>query len=326
MRVPAVAALLVAAGFVLVESPLPAFAKVPPIQFAGSRPARPSDELPIPVFPDAGPVEQAKVDSMLTVSNNPGEYPTSRYTVFEVDLDADGANEQIVQLARITERRNYSRAWWGIYQGGHLEQLLFWNSGEERTRIGEIRPPESFRDAADSLTFVSSIPEFFPAVDVVTFGDLTGDGQAEIVVWMAGRAFAPSKVQGVLVPLILSPSPEGLREVFRVNLVHTLVLGEKPVAMGLPRCVATSFRLRTRYRSTTRASDLLLEPWTLVPADSLCNAVLYDERLIPHDPDVWMPIQPLQPEESVPDEWVVSRWDGTMFGGLWFAGAAKTSR
>lgn len=326
MRVPALAVLLIAAGICIADFPLPALAKIPPIQFAGSRSARPSDELPIPVFPDEGPLEQARVDSMLTQQNNPGEYPVTRYGVFSVDLDQDGVQEQIVQLARITERRNYSRAWWGIYQGGHLDQLLFWSSGEERARIGEIRPPESFRDAADSLTFVSSIPEFFPAVDVVTYGDLTGDGKVEIVVWMAGRAFAPGKVQGVLVPLILSPGPEGLREVFRVNLLHTLVLGEKLVAHGLPKCTAVSYRLRTRFRSTTNASDLLLEPWTLMPADSICTAVLYDERLIPHDPDAWMPIQPLRAEERIPNEWMVSRWDGAKFSGLWFAGAAKASR
>jgi hypothetical protein len=326
MRATAVVALLILVAGACIVVPSLAGAEVPAIEFAGSRPARPSDDLPISVFPDEGPLERAKVDSMLTVANDPGEYPTTRYAVFPVDLDADGESEEIVQLARISERRNYSRAWWGIYQGRRLARLLFWSAGEERARIAQIRRPESIRDAADSLAFVSSIPEFFPAVDVVTYGDLTGDGHAEIVVWMAGRAFAPGKVQGVLVPLILSPGPEGLREVFRVNLLHARVLGEKTVARGLPECTVSSYRLRTRYRSTTRSSDLLLEPWSPVPADSVCRAVLYDERMIPHDPDAWMPIRPLEPEEAVPDGWMVSRWEETGFGGLWFAGAARAPR
>lgn len=301
----------------------PAFAGVPPIEFAGSRAARPSDELPLPVLPDSGPLPQAKVDSMLAVSNNPGEYPTTRYTVFDVDLDGDRSNEQIVQIARISERRNYSRAWWGIYQDGKLARVLFWSSGEERQRISQIQPPASFRDEADSLTFYSAVPEFFPAVDIVTYGDLTGDGREEIVVWMAGRGFAVGVVRGGLVPVILSPTEEGLREVFRVNLAYIHVVGKEAVAKGVPECTVRSFRLRTRYRSTTSVSDLLLEPWSPLPADSICTATLYDERLIPHDPDAWMPIAPLQPEEAIPDEWMVSRWDGTRYGGLWFAGSAK---
>ncbi len=296
---------------------------LPPVEFAGSRPARPSEPPAIPL-PDRAPLPGGKADSLILALSGGKHYPETRYDLFEVDLDGDERPETIAQISRITNLGFYSRCWWGIYSKGRLDQVLYWNRPDERTRISRIRPPESLRDQADSLSFLHSIPEFFPAVDVTRYADLTGDGRSEIAVWMAGRALNVGIVQGALTCLILSPGPDGIHEVFRAPLLMIRNTKAPPGAATKTICVTSAFRLRARDRRAGGAKDLVLEPWRPdMPPDTLCRTLGFDERDLPHDPDLWFPLKPLAGGASVSPDWLVSQWDGTRFGGYRFVRDAK---
>lgn len=293
---------------------------LPEISFAGSqapRWANPDDDCPLPFPPDA-PIAGTKADSLIVLLSGGKQYPETRYDLFQVDLDNDDRPEEIAQVSRITAAGFHSRCWWGVYSRGQRDQVLFWSRATERTSIGRMRRPGSLRDKADTLSFMHSIPEFFPAVDVVKFADLTGDGKPEIVVWMAGRALSVGNIQGMITPLILSATSDSIREVFRGTLLFVRHSKAPPDYPKDTYCGVTSFRLHSRLRHAAGPLDLLIEPWLpTADKDSLC-LLLGDERNLPHDPDVWFPLRPLPPDAPIPQDWMVSRWDGRRYGGYWF--------
>jgi hypothetical protein len=311
-------------SILLVLGVLPARAdsEIQPIQFCGSRPARPTEPPWIPL-PEKAPLTLAQADSVIRAKAGGAIWPQNRYDIFEVDLDGDGTNEQIAQVARITPLGYYSETWWGVYAGGKLNQVLYWFYAEERSRIARIPRPTSLRDKADSLGFQSSVPEFYPAVDVTSCGDITGDGKPEIVVWMIGRIAQNPTVRAFMSPAILSPGASGLDQIFRGNLILAQRKGVVRGKEGVPECRAVSFRLRTRIRKAGGARDLLLEPWMPISPDSLCMSGWVDERGLPHDPDQWMPVAPLGPRDPVPPNWVISRWEDGKYGGYWFVKDVK---
>ena len=295
---------------------------VPPIQFCGSRVARPTEPPWIPL-PEKAPLTLAQADSVIREKAGGAIWPSNRYDLFSVDLDGDGTMEQIAQVARITSMGYYSECWWGVYAGGGLRQILYWFYAEERTRLAKYPRPVSLRDRADSLGFQSAVPEFYPAVDVTSIGDITGDGKPEIVVWMIGRVAQAPTVKTFMSPVILSPGPDGLRDVFRGNVILAQRKGVYKGQGGTPECKAFAVRLHTRVRRAGGPRDILMEPWMPIPADSLCMAGWVDERDLPHDPDQWMPATAIGPSDPVPGNWIVSRWEDGKYGGFWFVKDVK---
>ena len=295
---------------------------LPPLEFMGSR-APSASEPPVVPLPEGGPLPAAAVDSIIVdVDHQPGG-ATTRYDIFVVDLDGDGNPEKIVQIVRVTSAGIYSRCWWGIYAGGRLDQVLYWSYPEQRTRLSRLASPGLRRDAADSLGFIGSVPEFLPAQDILSYADLTGDGRPEIVVWMMQGARTFVDAQAVLAPAILSPMPDGFKTIFRTYLLRTRTPRSPSPASGRRPCSALSFRLHTRARRAGGPLDLLLEPWGPLPPDSLCVLSLLDERDVPHDPDEWMPLKPMLADAAVPEDWLISRWEGDHFGGLWLVRDVK---
>ncbi len=295
---------------------------IPTIQFCGSRPARPAEPPWIPL-PEDKPLTILQADSLIQAKAGTAMWPQNRYDLFDVDLDGDGTSERIAQVARITSMGYYSECWWGVYGGGKLSQVLYWFYAEERSRLAKYPRPENLRDKADSLGFQSGVPEFYPAVEIVSCGDITGDGASEIVVWMIGRMAQSPTVRTFMSPVILSPGPDGLVPVFRGNSLLTSRRGVLRGKEGTPECRALAFRLHTRVRKAGGPRDILLEPWMPVPPDSLCMAGWVDERDIPHDPDQWMPVAAIGPDEKVPPDWVISRWETGKYGGFWFVKDVK---
>ncbi|MBM3286150.1 MAG: hypothetical protein FJY88_02205 [Candidatus Eisenbacteria bacterium] len=292
-----------------------------PFSFANARPARLDEVPPIPI-PEEGPLSYQEADSLIQAISGGEKYPETRYQIFDVDLDADGDQEQVVQLARVAQPGIFSRAWWGVYEGGRLDQMLFWNRGIERAAVEKLRVPMSFPNAADSLTFVTSVPEWFPATDVVEYGDLTGDGKSEIVIWMLGATRQMRMGTGVFAPLILSPTPEGLREVFRTYALYVRCTALDP--NGTREYVRKALRLHVRQRKSSPACDIVMEPFVpSVSPDTLCKRLGLDERDLPRDPDEYMPLKRIAPDAKIPGDWFISRWDGSKFGPFKFARDVK---
>jgi hypothetical protein len=297
----------------------PSFA-LPPISFSGGRPAK-INEQPVIPLPDLAPLPPAQADSIIVAISKGEKFPETRYDIFDVDLDDDGKPEQIAQITRITAAGWPNRSWWGVYAGGRLDQVVYWNYPEQRENISKIQFPGSFRDSADSLGFVQSVPEFYPASDIVKYADLTGDGKPEYVVWMVGRATTPSRGTGLICPVILSPTPDGYKEVFRTWTTFVVCRVTGP---GQRSYEATCRRLHTRTRKTGLGMDLLLEKVALpVKPDSLCRLVGQDERFLPRDPDEWMPLKPMASSAPVPKDWMIARWDGVTYQGLQFVRDVK---
>ena len=297
----------------------PSFA-LPPISFSGGRPAKIGEQPVIPL-PELAPLPPAKADSIIVAISNGEKYPQTRYDIFDVDLDDDGKPEQIAQVARISSAGWFSRCWWGVYAGGRLDQVVYWNYNEQRDNISKIGIPQSFRDGADSLGFLQAVPEFYPAVDIVKYADLTGDGKPEYVVWTIGRVATPSRGTGLVCPVVLSPTPDGFREIFRTwtTFVVCRVTGPQQRAYE-----ATCYRIHTRPGKTAGGLDLLLEEVAApAPADSMCRMVGLEERLLPRDPDEWMPLKPMAASAPVPKEWMIARWDGVTYQGLQFVRNVK---
>jgi hypothetical protein len=298
----------------------PSFA-LPEFSFANSRPAKATEEPVIPL-PNLAPLPPSQADSLMVPNADGQRFPETRYDIFDVDLDDDGKPEQIAQIVRISAGGFYSRAWWGIYAGGKLDQVLYWAYPEERERLRNYPIPMSLRDRADTLSFKQNIPEFYPAVDIVKLGDLTGDGKSEIVIWMTGRAVSPAKGQGVVCPAVISPTPQGYKEIFRSQTVVAVCERLTPEKPKWAR--STCFRIHSRLRKAGGALDLLLEPLTPATSpESLCKLVKLDERQLPHDPDEWMPPKPMGANAPVPKDWIISRWDGTRYGAYWFVKDVK---
>jgi hypothetical protein len=295
--------------------------EIPPIQFCGSRPARPVEPPWIPL-PESRPLTIVQADSVIQAKVEASAWPRNRYDIFEVDLDGDGVPEQIAQVARLTIMGYYSQCWWGIYGGGKRIQILYWFYPEERAQLAKLARPRAFRDEADSLGFESALPEFSPAVDVVSCGDITGDGAPEVVVWMLGRIASSPTVRTSMAAVILSPGPQGLMQAFRANTLVT----SRSVVPGREEtleCQATAFRLHNRISRAGGARDLLLEPWLPEPPDSLCMAGWLDERDVPHDPDQWMPVAAMGPDDAIPPDWIISRWVGGKYEGFRFVKDVK---
>lgn len=296
---------------------------MPPIEFAGSRPARASDACVVPL-PDDAPIAGAKADSLIALDPlEEVEYRT-RYDLFDVDLDGDGEPEQIAQAYRYAPAGFYTRAWWGVYSKGRLDQVLFWSRAEERSRISRMSPPESLRDGADSLGFFHSIPEFFPAVDVTPHDDITGDGRPETVVWMVGRTMNLPLVQGSVAPIVLSPSGDAIRPVYRGMVLMARYLA--PVKGDTTRtegvCAARAFRLHARAQKAGGPADLLLEPFRIEGEDAICAALRKDDRgALLRDPDEFFPPKTMDASATVPPDWILIPFEGKEYGGYRFVGA-----
>ena len=303
-------------------TPARAGSNLPPIEFCGSRVARPIEPPWIPL-PESAPLSVAQADSVIREKAGVAIWPQNRYDLFSVDLDGDGEFEQIAQIARVTSLGYYSECWWGVYGGGGLRQVLYWFYAEERTRLAKYPRPGTLRDRADSLGFQAAVPEFYPAVDVTSCGDITGDGKPEIVVWMIGRIAQAPTVKAFMSPVILSPTPDGLRQVFRGNTILAQRRGTYRGQGGTAECKALALRIHTRVRRSGGPRDILMEPWMPVSPDSLCMAGWVDERGLPHDPDQWMPAAALGPDDPIPGDWIVSRWEDGKYGGFWFAKDVK---
>ncbi len=294
-----------------------------PIQFAGSRQAGPNDRPPLVPLPLKGPLSITAADSILILLQEKHPRVKILYDLFDVDLDADGAPERIAQVAVITVLGYYGECWWGVYKSGIRDQILYWSYPEERTRLTTWPRPRGLRDQADSLHFISNVPEFYPAVDILEYGDLTGDGRSEIAVWLAGRVANGPTVRGFLSPVILSPTQSNLEEVFRSILLFTQRTGLKKGDPGRAPCKVNGYRLYSRVRSSGAARDLVMEPWIPWPPDSLCMGAWLDARGLPHDPDLWMPVGGIPADAPIPGDWIISRWDGTRYGGFRFVRDVK---
>lgn len=297
---------------------------LPPIEIYGSRQPR-ANEVPVVPLPTDRPLSIATADSIIAAAVDLEENgPRTRYDIFNVDLDGDGVPEEIAQVARITTAGVYSRCWWGIYAGGKLDQLLYWIYGEQKTRLAGLphpqRPPV---DGADSLSVVQSVPEFLPIVDAVGCGDLTGDGRSETVLWMLSAFRQPNLVQSVLAYAILSPAAGGSpRMIYRGHALYT-AWHRSPTPGPVPLCIARGYRIHTRMRSDETGTDLLLEPWLPMSADSLCGLPRINELFIPHDPDAWMPPFTMSSTAPVPATWMISRWEGEQYGPLHYVNGVK---
>jgi hypothetical protein len=314
---PILSALAVIAALSWADRPSSA---LPPILFSGGRPPKTNERPPIPL-PETGPLPSAKADSIITAQSTGKKYPETRYDIFDVDLDGDGKPEQIAQVVIISMAGWFTQCWWGVYAGGKLDQAVYWNYPEQRDLISTLTLPESFRDSADSLGFQQSIPEFFPAADIVKYGDLTGDGKPEYILWTIGRAVTPRRGTGVVCPIVLSPTPEGLKAIFRTN---TVFVNCTAFGKGERSYTANCYRFHTRSRKTGGALDLLLEKVASpTRPDSMCNIVALDERLLPHDPDEWMPLKPMAATAAIPKDWMIAQWDGTAYRGLRFVRDVK---
>lgn len=310
---------VLAALVALAAADRPSFA-LPPITFSGGRPATIKERSIIPL-PELAPLSPAKADSIILVISNGEKYPETRYDIFDVDLDDDGKMEQVVQIVRITTAGWFARCWWGVYAGGHLDQVVYWSYGEQRENIAKIQVPETFRDSADSLGFQQAVPEFYPAVDIVKYSDLTGDGRPEYVIWTIGRATTLNRGTGLVCPVILSPGPDGYKEIFRTwtTLVTCTVTGP-----GQRAYKTTCSRIHCRPQVGGAGVDLLLENVAApAPADSMCRMVKLEERLLPHDPDEWMPLKPMVASAPVPKNWMIARFDGMNYEGLQFVRDVK---
>jgi hypothetical protein len=297
---------------------------LPPIEIFGSR-APSAKEAPVVPFPANGPLKVATADSIIAAVVDLEENgPRTRYDTFDVDLDGDGTPEEIAQVARITTAGVYSRCWWGIYAGGKLDQVLYWIYSEQKTRLARLpHPQEPPLDGADSLSVMQSIPEFFPLVDAVACGDITGDGRPETALWMLSAFRQPDLIQSILAYAILSPVADGPpKVVYRGHALYTA--GARSVANGpIAACLARGYRVHTRMRSSGMTTDILLEPWLPMAADSLCDLPRINEILVPHDPDAWMPPFTMSPTAPIPGSWMISRWDGEGFGPLRFVKDVK---
>jgi|GEM_PF-3069643 len=296
---------------------------LPPIEFLGSRPPR-ANEPPLVPFPPNEPLKVAVADSIITTSIDlevPG--PHTRYDIFDVDLDGDGVPEQIAQIARITTVGVYARCWWGIYSGGGLDQVLYWSYAEQKALLTRWpRPQEPPRDAADSLSVMSSIPEFFPLVDAVNCGDLNGDRRPETVLWMMSAFRQMDMVQSILAFAVVSPTPDRVKTIYRGHALYTMGLRVKD-RRAPARCIARGYRIHLRARAQGSIQDILFEPWLPLPADSLCSLPLQNELFIPHDPDVWMPPVTMPPRAKIPGDWMISRWENDGYTRLRFVRDAK---
>lgn len=293
---------------------------LPPISFSGSRPAGINEKTVIPL-PEFAPLSPEKADSIIVAISKGEKYPETRYDIFDVDLDDDGAAEQIVQIARISSAGWFSRCWWGVYAGGKLDQVISWTYNEQRDNIAKIGIPESFRDSADSLGFIQAVPEFYPAVDIVKFADLTGDGKPEYVVWTIGKVANPTRGVGLVCPVILSPTPSGYTEIFRTWTTFVVCRVTGP---GQRTYETTCRRIHSRPRKSAAGYDLLLEE-VAAPAkpDSMCRLVGVNENLLPHDPDEWMPPKPMAAGARVPKDWIIAPWDGVSYQGFQFVRNVK---
>jgi hypothetical protein len=293
---------------------------LPPISFAGGRPARITEQPLIPL-PEDAPLSPAKADSIILAHSTGERFPETRYDVFDVDLDDDGKPEQIAQVAWITSTGSFALCWWGVYAGGKIDQVILWNYNEMKDRISDMQAPASFRDSADSLSFHQAVPEFYPALDIVKYGDLTGDGKPEIVVWMVGRFATQTRWTGVVCPVILSPTPNAYKEIYRGR---TAFVDCKTVGPGKRNSRSRFYRISSRLKKSGGPLDLLLEPRTVKASnDSLCKAVWLDERMLPNNPDEWMPTKPIGASVPVSKDWMITRWDGDHFGGLQFVRDVK---
>lgn len=315
-------AALLAAAIALACGAEPAHA-LKPIEFAGSRQAGPSDRAPIVPLPLKGPLSFETADSIIVILEDARQRSKILYDLFDVDLDGDGAPEKIAQTAVVTLLGYYGECWWGVYKNGYRDQILYWSYPEERTRLSRFPRPERLRDRADSLGFLSSVPEFYPAVEIVECGDLTGDGRSEIAVWLAGRVANNATVRGFLSPVILSPKEDRIAEVFRSILLYTQRTGLKKGDPGKAPCIVSGFRLYSRIRSSDGARDLVMEPWIPLPPDTLCMGPWLDARGLPHDPELWMPVGGIPSNAPIPDDWIIAKWDGNRYGEFRFVRDVK---
>jgi hypothetical protein len=126
----------------------------------------------------------------------------------------------------------------------------------------------------------------------------------------------PNEIQSVLAYAILSPEAEGpLEVIYRGHALYTA--GLRSALNGpITACLARGYRLHTRVRSAATTTDLLLEPWLPMAADSLCDIPRLNELFIPHDPEVWMPPFTMAPAAPIPGDWMIARWNGESFESL----------
>jgi hypothetical protein len=296
---------LLAAAFAISVPDARAF---PSFDLMGAREPGPN-EVPLIPFPVNGPIAVMKADSIIRTSIDLEENgPKTRYDIFPVDLDGDGVPEQIVQVARITTAGVYSRCWWGIYVGGKLDQVRYWWYSEQRTRMTRLpHPTEPPKDGADSLSVLQAMPEFFPLVDAVNCGDLTGDGREEVALWHLSAFRQTNFVQSVLVCSIVSSEPDGLKLIYRGHALYTA--GVRELIRGpISGCYAACFRTHKRARVDGKALDLVLEPFVPMSTDTICGIPLLNELFLPHDPAKFMPQDVLPARDKIPGKWMIARY------------------
>ncbi|MDM7914233.1 MAG: hypothetical protein ACE15D_17195 [Candidatus Eisenbacteria bacterium] len=298
---------------------------IPPIDFPGARQlssgelAAPETAPPVPL-PEDAPLSFARADSVIAILDADPKNPRTRYDLFPIDLDGDGTTETIAQVARIAAIGVYSRAWWGVYGEGARSQVLFWSQADERKLLSRLRPPDVLANAADSLAFFGTLPEFQPAIEMTSVGDLDGDGRSEIGVLLAGRRqFRTSR--GALIWVLLSPRGDRVEEIFRTRILQ---VDHARGHEGAPDfCAARGFRVLRRPASATgEPVELLLEPWLPQPPDSLCSTMIrLDERSFPSDPQEWMPGEPVPASQPLPPGSFTVDWDGSRYSRFEIANA-----
>ena len=73
---------------------------LPPISFAGGRPAK-ATEKPVIPLPELAPLPPAKADSIILAISGGEKYPETRYDIFDVDLLAGPVVHRTIFLATV---------------------------------------------------------------------------------------------------------------------------------------------------------------------------------------------------------------------------------